>query len=180
MQTNSPHVFNVPAAALQYTQRNRKQRQNHHPGHVKALFEIKNKRTAGPQEEGNQQQRYHPEHIHSDQRHTGKSHCPAITHYTWFGGMRKPLKGWSGYGARRKGSTATLTTITQAEVVLSRCPGGGNVGLWLPTKMNMYGCSSVAKWHHEVESSRHRLCFIPFPVCGPPGSDVTRYTPTHL
>lgn len=40
--------------------------------------------------------------------------------------------------------------------------------LWLP-QMNMKRrCSSVAKWHHEVESSRHRLCFFSlFPVAEP-------------
>lgn len=61
MQTeNSPHVFNVSAPAFQYAQGDRDEGQAHHPADVKALFEIKNKRAAGPHQEWEQQQRYHP------------------------------------------------------------------------------------------------------------------------
>lgn len=60
MQTNSPHVFNVSAPAFQYTQRDRNQGQTHHPCDIKELFEIENKRAAGPHQKWDHQQRYHP------------------------------------------------------------------------------------------------------------------------
>lgn len=66
MKKNSPHVLDVSAAAFQDAQRDGDERQDHHPGHVEALFEIENKRAAGAHQERDRQQRHHPQHIHRD------------------------------------------------------------------------------------------------------------------
>ncbi len=177
MQTNSPHVLNVSASALQYAQRNRNHRQAHHPGHVKALFEIKNKRAAGPHQERDQQQRYHPEHIHSCSArgtHRQRQHTRS---FFWGGGWGSQLRCERD---RKHRDPDTHYTVRGGP---SGHPGDASASVRLPPpkKMNMQRCSSVAKWHHEVESSRHRVFFFfLFPVAGPFKSDVTSDTLTVM
>lgn len=79
---NSPHVLDVSAAAFEDAQRDGDEPQDHHPGHVEALFKIENKRAAGAHQKRDRQQRHYPQHIHRDSHRHGKSVKPMCTRPT--------------------------------------------------------------------------------------------------
>ncbi|MEQ2164038.1 hypothetical protein GOODEAATRI_002426 [Goodea atripinnis] len=49
-------------------------------------------------------------------------------------------------------------TTGECSLLMRKCAGNAfDCGLH---EMNMQRCSSVAKWHHEVESNRHQFCLF--------------------